>query len=71
MAGWRELAVEGVCAGLIAEQESGGRGWGYDPLFIPSAGDGGTFAEMTEDAKHAMSHRGLAFAALLAALQNL
>lgn len=67
----RELAVEGVCAGVIAEEESGGRGWGYDPLFIPDLGDGRTFAQMTEADKHAMSHRGLAFAALLDALHAL
>ncbi len=65
-----ELAAEGVCRGLIAEAESGGRGWGYDPLFIPDGGDGRTFAQMTEEEKHAMSHRGLAFAALLEALRN-
>ncbi len=65
-----ELAAEGVCTGLIAEAESGGRGWGYDPLFIPDGGHGRTFAQMTEGEKHAMSHRGLAFAALLEALRK-
>lgn len=66
----RELAAEGVCDGRIAEQESGGRGWGYDPLFIPDAGNGSTFAEMTEADKQAMSHRGRAFVALIEALQH-
>ena len=38
------------------------------PLFVPDDGDGRTFAEMTEDEKHALSHRGRAFRALLAEL---
>ena len=64
----RELVVEGVCRGTIAPAEVGARGFGYDPLFIPDDGDGRTFAEMSEDEKHAVSHRGRAFAGLLAAL---
>ena len=66
----RELAVEGVCRGSIAERELGERGFGYDPIFVPDDGDGRTFAEMTEDEKHAVSHRGRAFAALLAQLRT-
>ena len=65
-----ELAVEGVCRGSIATEEIGARGFGYDPLFIPDDGDGRTFAEMSEDEKHAISHRGRAFGALLAALAD-
>jgi XTP/dITP diphosphohydrolase len=64
----RELAAEGVCDGTIATAERGVRGFGYDALFVPDDGDGHTFAEMDEDAKHAMSHRGRAFRALLAEL---
>ena len=64
----REVAAEGVCDGTIATAERGGRGFGYDAVFIPDDGDGQTFAEMDEDAKHAMSHRGRAFRALLAEL---
>jgi len=63
-----ELAVEGICRGRIATSEVGARGFGYDPLFIPDDGDGRTFAEMSEDEKHAVSHRGRAFAGLLAQL---
>jgi len=63
-----ELAVEGVCDGTIAEDERGDRGFGYDALFVPDDGDGRTFAEMSEDDKHALSHRGRAFRALLAEL---
>lgn len=64
-----EIAVEGVCDGLIPTAERGARGFGYDAAFQPLDGDGRTFAEMTEDDKHAISHRGRAFRALAEALQ--
>lgn len=66
----RELAVEGVCEGRIAEREVGTRGFGYDPLFIPADGDGRTFSEMSESEKNAVSHRGRAFRALVEALRK-
>lgn len=65
-----ELVCEGVCEGAIAEAERGARGFGYDPLFIPADGDGRTFAEMTDDEKHAVSHRGRAFRTLVEALRR-
>ena len=64
----RELSVEGVCLGRIASSERGTRGFGYDPVFVPLDGDGRTFAEMGDDEKHALSHRGRAFRALAATL---
>lgn len=60
----RELVAHGVCEGVIAMKEIGERGFGYDSLFIPSDGDGRTFAQMTIDEKHDLSHRGRAFRAL-------
>ena len=66
----RELQVEGVCAGTIASEERGDRGFGFDPLFVPDDGDGRTFSLMTDDEKNAVSHRGRAFQALVAALQE-
>jgi len=66
-----ELAAEGVCAGRIATEERGGRGFGYDSLFVPDEGDGRTFAEMSEEEKHELSHRGRAFRILLAELDEL
>ena len=66
-----ELAVVGTCRGEIAEAETGGRGWGYDPLFIPDDGGGRTFAQMTEAEKHDRSHRGQAFRTLVAALADM
>ncbi len=57
----REIIAEGVCEGSIAESEIGHRGFGYDSLFIALDGDGRTFAQMTVEEKHALSHRGRAF----------
>ena len=54
--------VGGECAGTIAESERGDSGFGYDSLFIPTDGDGRTFAEMTGPEKDAVSHRGRALA---------
>lgn len=65
-----ELAVDGVCEGEITVDERGDGGFGYDAVFAPAAGDGRTFAEMTDSEKHAMSHRGRAFGNLLTALQG-
>jgi XTP/dITP diphosphohydrolase len=56
----QELLTEGICEGRIAQAERGQRGFGYDSLFIPADGDGSTFAEMSESAKNALSHRGRA-----------
>jgi len=67
----RELAVEGVCEGWIATEERGSRGFGYDPVFIAAEGGGRTFAEMSDVDKNAISHRGRAFHALVAALREL
>ena len=64
----RELVVEGRCDGIIASSERGRRGFGFDPLFVPVDGDGRTFAEMTDDEKNALSHRGRAFVNLVTAL---
>ena len=67
----KEIICQGVCEGSIATSERGERGFGYDSLFIPSLGDGRTFAEMSIEEKHLISHRGNAFRALAQALANL
>ena len=66
----REVIAEGICEGTIADSENGERGFGYDPLFIARDGDGRTFAQMTVDEKHELSHRGKAFRALSQLLKN-
>jgi XTP/dITP diphosphohydrolase len=63
-----EVVARGEVEGTIAESARGDRGFGYDPLFVPVEGDGRTFAEMTAEEKHAISHRGRAFRALAARL---
>lgn len=51
--------VDGRCEGVIAHEERGKQGFGYDPLFIPD-GFSKTFAEMDAAAKNSISHRGRA-----------
>lgn len=51
-----ERQVEGIVEGVIATQESGNEGFGYDPLFIPD-GYTRTFADMSANEKNAISHR--------------
>jgi XTP/dITP diphosphohydrolase len=63
-----EVVAEGTCEGRIATEPRGAAGFGYDPVFVPDAGDGRTFAEMTAAEKHEISHRGHAFASLAAKL---
>jgi XTP/dITP diphosphohydrolase len=63
-----DLVVEGEVCGHIALAPKGGRGFGYDPIFVPD-GYSVTFGEMDPAEKHAMSHRAQAFAKLLAALE--
>lgn len=65
----REVAVEGVCRGVIASMELGDRGFGYDSVFIPDDGDGRSFAQMSAAEKNQISHRARALHALLAALR--
>jgi len=60
----REVAAVGDVTGTIAEEARGGEGFGYDPLFVPDEGDGRSFAEMTPQEKHDLSHRGRAFRTL-------
>ena len=50
---------EGACKGRITKTKSGVEGFGYDPIFTPD-GYEITFAEMNEDEKGAISHRGRA-----------
>jgi XTP/dITP diphosphohydrolase len=59
-----ELWAEGAVEGTISRAGAGQGGFGYDPVFRPADGDGRTFAEMTSEEKHAISHRGRAFRAL-------
>jgi len=53
----------GAVEGFITRSERGIGGFGYDPIFIPE-GRERTFAEMSAEEKHALSHRGRALSAL-------
>jgi XTP/dITP diphosphohydrolase len=59
---------EGTCEGLIGFAPCGQRGFGYDPLFIPS-GYEQTFGELSEASKNRLSHRAMALTKLKRWLQ--
>ena len=54
----------GTVDGELAHSIRGTNGFGYDPIFIPSEGNGQTFGEMEPDEKNKISHRARAFRAL-------
>jgi XTP/dITP diphosphohydrolase len=60
-----EYVFEGRCDGVLREEPEGGAGFGYDPLFVP-AGKSQTFAQLSEVDKNELSHRGRAWARLVA-----
>ncbi len=67
----RTLAVEGVAEGTLIAPGRGDRGFGWDPVFLPVEGlvEGPlTYGELTGADKLAISHRGRAWRALMAAL---
>jgi XTP/dITP diphosphohydrolase len=59
----REWVVTGQVQGRLTRTPRGAGGFGYDPIFVPDGFDL-TTAEMTAQAKDAISHRGRAFRAL-------
>jgi len=62
--------VEGICEGEIIPEERGDNGFGYDPIFwIPLKGR--TMAELTDDEKNAISHRGNAVREALPILEEM
>lgn len=60
---------EGRVEGSLVDAPRGARGFGYDPIFVPDGHDR-TFAEMTAEEKHAISHRRLALDAFVAAIEQ-
>lgn len=54
-----EMIFEGICNGQIVEVETGFNGFGYDSLFVPE-GYANTFAELSDEEKNKISHRGRA-----------
>ena len=68
LGGERHL-FDGVMEGRIARTKAGKGGFGYDPVFIPDGYDV-TAAEITEEQKNAISHRGKALRAMADYLNN-
>ena len=63
----REVHAEGVCEGTLVGKPRGTHGFGYDPIFVPEGWDR-TMAELEDEEKDRISHRGRAFRALGEAL---
>jgi XTP/dITP diphosphohydrolase len=63
------LVAEGRWLGTIARAPRGANGFGYDPLFVVD-GRGVTAAELGDDEKNRISHRGQALQRLLALLRE-
>ena len=61
---------EGALEGVIAREKSGNGGFGYDPIFIADEYPGLTLADITEEEKNAISHRGKALRAMAAWLHE-
>jgi XTP/dITP diphosphohydrolase len=61
-----EQLFEGRCTGTMAAAPRGSGGFGYDPVFVPDddGGDERTMAELADEEKDAISHRGRAVRAL-------
>ena len=55
---------EGALEGVIAREKSGNGGFGYDPIFIADEYPGQTLADITEEQKNEISHRGKALRAM-------
>ena len=65
----RVLSTEGTIEGYIGYEERGTNGFGYDPIFmLPEYGC--TTAELSEEAKNAISHRGKALEAMKVKLKE-
>lgn len=59
----------GECHGSIALSQSGKNGFGYDPVFIVEDGDL-TMADLPEDEKNRISHRGRALTEMLSYIKT-
>ena len=55
------VCFSAMVKGVVGRAPKGTGGFGFDPIFIPSEGDGRTFAQMSTDEKNLLSHRGRAF----------
>ncbi len=65
----REVTAEGYMYGEIIDTPRGERGFGYDPIFVPT-GEVRTVAEMSDEEKNAISHRANALKLLVEKLRT-
>jgi len=61
---------DGILEGQIARSQSGARGFGYDPVFIPDDYPDRTLAQLSPEQKNAISHRGKALREMAAFLKK-
>lgn len=54
------IVVDGACEGRIAKGPRGSGGFGYDPLFLVTEKGGRAMAELSDEEKNSVSHRGRA-----------
>lgn len=64
------LVLQGEMSGIVSTTCRGNNGFGYDPMFYPT-GMELSLAEMTQEQKNSISHRGIAFRKLLQSLNSL
>ena len=67
--GEQEILLEGICEGEIIKEKKGEKGFGYDPIFVPSGYDR-TFAQMSMEEKAEIGHRGIAVKKLISFLNQ-
>ena len=60
----REFTTYATIEGEIAHKSAGENGFGYDPIFIADEFPGMTLADITEEQKNDISHRGKALRAM-------
>jgi len=66
-----EQVFLGHCEGRLAGESRGSGGFGYDPAFLPDEKEENrTMAELTDEEKDSISHRGRAVQALVVWLQG-
>ena len=64
-----QIDAEAECEGTLIGAPRGVAGFGYDPIFVPAGWDQ-TMAELTDEQKDRISHRGRAFRALAELLEH-
>jgi non-canonical purine NTP pyrophosphatase, rdgB/HAM1 family len=64
-----KIFSKGECYGFISERVVGKGGFGYDPVFLTPSGE--SFAEISEQEKNTISHRGSALRKLYKKLENI